>query len=228
VALAVFTLLLGGIASALLRTPPSLKKQGSATGIDLRTAAKTRPFWLLYASLVASCIGLFVPMVHLGPFAQDVGYSAAEGVTLVSLIGLGSLLGRFTIGGVADRMGRMPSLVAMYAGLGAMLLLWWLASSWWLLALFALVFGAFYGGYVAVLPTIVMDLYGARAVSGILGWLYTGAGVGTLLGPWLAGVAFDSFGSYDVPILVGALFSFIAAGCVVPLLGQGQVLDRGQ
>jgi MFS family permease len=228
VALALFTLLLGGVAAALLKTPPSLKQQGSATGIGLGGAAKTRAFWLLYASLVASCIGLFVPMVHLGPFAQDVGYSAAEGVTLVSLIGLGSLLGRFTIGGVADRLGRMPSLVAMYAGLGAMLLLWWAASSWWLLALFALVFGAFYGGYVAVLPTIVMDLYGARAVSGILGWLYTGAGVGTLLGPWLAGVAFDFFGSYDLPILAGALFSFIAAGCVVPLLGQGQVLDRGQ
>jgi MFS family permease len=109
-----------------------------------------------------------------------------------------------------------------------MLLLWGAVSSWWLLALFALVFGAFSGGYVAVLPTIVMDLYGARAVSGILGWLYTGAGVGTLLGPWLAGVAFDFFGSYDLPILAGALFSFIAAGCVVPLLGQGKVLDRGQ
>jgi MFS family permease len=228
VALAVFTLVLGGVAAALLKVPPSVRKHGATTGVGLKEAAKSRAFWLLYASLVASCIGLFVPMVHLGPFAQDVGYSAAEGVTLVSLIGLGSLLGRFTIGGVADRMGRMASLVAMYAGLGAMLLLWWLAASWWLLALFALVFGAFYGGYVAVLPTIVMDLYGARAVSGILGWLYTGAGVGTLLGPWLAGVAFDFFGTYDLPILVGALFSFIAAGCVVPLLGQGQVLDRGQ
>jgi MFS family permease len=228
VALALFTLLLGAIAAASLRQAPGSSERKSVSGASLREAAKTRPFWLLYASLVASCIGLFVPMVHLGPYAQDVGYTAAEGVTLVSLIGLGSLLGRFTIGGLADRMGRLPSLVAMYAGLGAMLLLWWAASTWWVLALFALVFGAFYGGYVALVPTIVMDFYGARAVSAIIGWLYTGAGVGTLLGPWLAGVAYDLFGSYDLPILLGALFSFIAAACVWGLVGQKQIVHSGQ
>lgn len=214
VALAVFALVLGGVAAALLRIPQAITQGAARPGMDLRVAAKTRAFWLLYASGVASCIGLFVPMVHLGPFAQDHGYSAAEGVTLVSLIGLGSLIGRFTIGGIADRMGRLPSLAAMYAGLGVMLLVWWAASAWWLLALFALFFGVFYGGYVALMPTIVMDLYGPRAVSGIIGLLYTGAGVGTLVGPWLAGVAFDSFGSYAVPIVVGAACSFAAAGAV--------------
>jgi MFS family permease len=168
-------------------------------------------------------------MVHLGPYAQDLGYSAAQGVTLVSLIGLGSLLGRFTIGGLADRLGRMPSLMAMYAGLGVMLVVWWLASAWWLLAVFALLFGAFYGGYVALMPTIVMDLYGARAVSGIIGCLYTGAGVGTLVGPWLAGVAYDVLGAYDVPILLGALFSFVAAACIWGLAEKKlQVLHSGQ
>ncbi|HEX7053648.1 MAG TPA: MFS transporter [Burkholderiales bacterium] len=228
VALALFTLALGAVAAALLRVPGASRKPAGANGSTLREALRTRPFWLLYASLVASCIGLFVPMVHLGPFAQDAGYSAAEGVTLVSLIGLGSLLGRFAIGGVADRLGRAPSLAAMYAGLGVMLLVWWASSQWWVLALFALAFGAFYGGYVALGPTIVMDLYGARSVSAIIGWLYTGAGVGTLVGPWLAGVAYDLLGTYDVPILVGALFSFIAAACVAPLLGKGKVLHRGQ
>ena len=60
-----------------------------------------------------------------------------------------------------------------------------------------MVFGICYGAYVALLPTIVMDLYGPRAVSGIIGCLYTGAGIGTLFGPWLAGVAYDALGAYD-------------------------------
>jgi MFS family permease len=168
-------------------------------------------------------------MVHLGPYAQDAGYSEAQGVTLVSLIGLGSLLGRFTIGGLADRLGRMPSLVALYAGLGLMLLVWWSTAAWWLLALFAVVFGMCYGAYVALMPTIVMDLYGARAVSGIIGCLYTGAGVGTLLGPWLAGAAYDLLGTYDLPILAAAGLSFLAAFCVVPLVRQKiQIAHSGQ
>jgi MFS family permease len=228
VALAAFVLLAGGIAAAFIRQQKSSLSSGTAEGIPLALAVRTPQFWLLFVSLMFSCIGLFVPMVHLGPYAADLGYSQAQGVTLVSLIGLGSLLGRFTIGGPADRIGRVPSLAAMYAGLGAMFILWWAASAYWLLALFAIVFGLCYGAYVALLPTIVMDLYGPRSVSGIIGCLYTGCGIGTLLGPWLAGVAFDAWGSYHLPIAAGALFSFAAAASVLPLLhGKKQALHSG-
>jgi MFS family permease len=156
--------------------------------------------------------------VHLGPFAQDLGYSEAQGVALVSLIGLGSLIGRFLIGPFADRLGRRTSLAASYAVLGALLLVWWGASAYWVLALFAFLFGVFYGACVALLPTIVMDLYGARSVSGIIGCLYTGAGLGTLVGPWMAGAAFDAFGSYGVPIAASAFLSFLAAAVLLPLV----------
>ena len=225
--LALFVLLLGGAAAFAIRETEH-RASGVREGVALRAAVRTKPFWLLFGSLTLSCIGLFVPMVHLGPYAVDAGYSQAQGVTLVSLIGLGSLLGRFTIGGPADRLGRIPSLSAMYAGLGAMFILWWAAGAYWLLALFAIVFGICYGAYVALLPTIVMDLYGPRSVSGIIGCLYTGCGVGTLIGPWLAGVAYDHWGSYYLPIAAGALFSFAAAACVLPLLhGKTQTLYSG-
>jgi MFS family permease len=229
VAMAVFVLVLGAFAALLIKPKEDASTRTTPlAGTPLPDALKTKPFWLLYASLVFSCVGLFVPMVHLGPYAQDAGYTAAQGVTLVSLIGLGSLLGRFTVGPFADRLGRRPSLAAMYAGLGAMLLVWWASSAWWLLALFAIAFGMFYGAYVALLPTIVMDLYGAHSVSGIIGCLYTGAGVGTLVGPWLAGKAYDALGAYDVPILIGAGLSFLAAGCVVPLLHDKKAAFPGR
>jgi MFS family permease len=226
VALAVFVLVLGGIAACLIKNKQNVK---TTNPTSVRDALRTAPFWLLYVSLTLSCIGLFVPMVHLGAYAQDLGYSEAQGVTLVSLIGLGSLLGRFTVGPFADRMGRGHSLAAMYAGLGAMLLVWWAASAWWLLALFAIVFGICYGAYVALLPTIVMDLYGPRAVSGITGFLYTGAGLGTLVGPWLAGVAYDALGAYDLPIIGGSLCAFLAAAIVVIMIRneKAEVLHRG-
>ena len=222
-------LVIGVAAAAALRVKELPHGRGVAPGASLRAALRTRDFWLLYTSLVLTCVGLFVPMVHLGPYAQDAGYSEMQGVTLVSLIGVGSLLGRFSVGPFADRLGRERSLAALYAGLGIMLAVWWAASAYWLLAVFALVFGACYGAYVALLPTIIMDLYGARAVSGIIGVLYTGAGIGTLLGPWLAGVAYDAMGAYDVPILCGALLSLVAAACVVVMMRheKAAILHRG-
>lgn len=224
--LALFALALGGAAALAIRNKPRASA-AAADGIALRAALRTTPFWLIFASLFLSCIGLFVPMVHLGPYAVDAGYTATQGVALVSLIGLGSLLGRFTIGGPADRLGRIPALSAMYAGLGVMFVLWWAASAYWVLALFAVVFGICYGAYVALLPTIVMDLYGARSVSGIIGCLYTGCGFGTLIGPWLAGAAYDALGTYQAPIAAGALLSFAAAVCVLPLYGKRQAVYSG-
>ncbi|HLS86572.1 MAG TPA: MFS transporter [Burkholderiales bacterium] len=227
-ALALFVLVLGGAAAAAIKALPR-PKAAPAEGLPLRAALASRQFHFLYASVVLSCIGLFIPMVHLSPFARDAGYSDAQGVALVSFIGLGSLVGRFAVGAPADRLGRPLSLALAYTGLGVMLLVWWSSREYWILATFALAFGTFYGASVALLPTIIMDLYGARAVSGIIGCLYTGGGLGTLIGPWLAGAAYDAFGSYDVPILAGAAFSFLAAASVLPLLvrGPAQAAHRG-
>jgi len=219
VALAALTLALGGTAAAAISNAPAARAGAApAAGATLREALASSGFWLLYLALLLPMFGCFMPMVHLGPYAQDLGHSEAAAVTLVSLIGLGSLLGRFTVGALADRAGRLPSLAGTYAGLGLMLLLWWAAASYWVLALFALAFGVLYGGFVALLPSIVMDRFGARNVAGIIGCLYTAAGIGTLLGPPLAGAAFDAFGSYDVPILGGAALSFAGAASLAPLL----------
>jgi MFS family permease len=224
--LALFVLVLGGVAAVAIRETEH-RKSGIPDGFTLSEAMRTTPFWLLFASLLLSCIGLFVPMVHLGPYAVDAGYSEAQGVALVSLIGLGSLLGRFTVGAPADRLGRLPSLAAMYAGLGVMFIVWWASSTYWMLAFFAILFGVCYGAYVALLPSIVMDLYGARSVSGIIGCLYTGCALGTLLGPWLAGLAFDALGNYHLALLAGAAFSFAAAACIVPLHAKAKTVHSG-
>jgi len=222
-ALAALTLVLAlpaAIAVENRRLRPSLAQGGAPLpGATLSVALRSQQFWLLYVVAFLICIGFFVPMVHLAPYAHDRGFSDAQGVTLVSLLGLGSLLGRFAVGGVADRLGHMRSLVAISAGLGAMFLLWWGTDSYWGLALFALVFGSLYGGYVALAPTLCMDLFGGRNVAGIIGCLYTAAGFGTLIGPTMAGAAFDAYGSYDAPILACALLSFVGAALGLGLAG---------
>ncbi len=72
----------------------------------------------------------------------------------------------------------------------------------------------FYGGWVAVLPAVVMDLFGGRNVSGIIGILYTSVAFGTLIGPTAAGFAFDLNHSYTLPILACAGANIVAAAIV--------------
>ena len=182
----------------------------SAQGASIAAAVRSKRFIGLYAACLFCAFGVFVPFVHLAPYAIDHGMAKSAAVLLVSMIGIGSTVGRFFLGGLADRLGRRLSLMAMFAGMAASLLIWAASTSFWALAVFAFVFGVTYGGWVALLPSVVMDYFGGRNVSGIIGVLYTSAGIGTLIGPSAAGFAFDISHSYTVPILLSAAGNVIA------------------
>ena len=81
-----------------------------------------------------------------------------------------------------------------------------------------------FSAFVESLPAVVMDYFGGRNVSGIIGVLYTSVGFGTLIGPSAAGFSFDLTHSYAWPIAAGIGFNVIAAAIIAvtsrPSAGQ--------
>jgi MFS family permease len=117
-------------------------------------------------------------------------------------------------------VGRPLTLALAQASMGLSFLLWNSAGGYPALAVFALWLGLSYGGIVSLMPALCMDLFGARAVSAIIGTLYTGAALGNLLGPWVAGAVFDAQRSY-APVVWGcALLSALAT------LAAWRLVDR--
>ena len=194
--------------------PSSAPSAGAAPASTISDAIRSRRFLVLYAACAICGLGVFVPFVHLVPYATDHGVAASTATLLLGTIGVGSTAGRFFLGGLADRMGRRQALLAMFVGMALSMLVWALASGPWALASFAFAYGVFYGGWVAVLPAVVMDEFGGRNVSGIIGVLYTSVALGTLIGPSAAGFAYDLSGSYTLPILAGAAANVVAAAIV--------------
>lgn len=197
--LALAVLVLGLLVSALLRRAPASSQPGAggtASGLSLRETLRTPTFRWFYLSTVLASPVMFIPFAHLSASARDLGLPEALAVGLVGLIGVGSLVGRFSIGLLADRLGRAQTLVLMQLSMGLSYLLWVTAGGHTLLALFALWFGLSYGSIVSLLPAICMDYFGGRAVASVVGALYSGAALGNLLGPVLAGAAFDRSGDY--------------------------------
>jgi MFS family permease len=185
--------------------------------ISLKDALHTKPFWLLYAGSFSFGLGLFIPFVHLIPFSNDLGLPNATGVMLFSLIGVGSIVGRLLLGSIADKFGRRQSLAAMYVGAAAIFAWWLVAANVWQLAIFALIYGACYGGYVAILPAVTADYFSGPKISGIIGMIYTSVAVGNLIGPPIAGFIFDLVQSYTIPIFASMITSFFAAVCAFVL-----------
>jgi MFS family permease len=107
------------------------------------------------------------------------------------------------------------------------LLIWMFSTAFWGMTAFALVYGVFYGGFVAVLPALVMDYFGGRNVGSIIGVLYTSIAAGTLIGPSAAGFAFDVSHSYTLPILAAVCGNLIAALIMVSARGGARAAARG-
>lgn len=186
--------------------PPAPKGAPPAipAGLTLGEAVRTLPFWSIYVGALLMSFGLFVPFVHLAPYAIDVGLGEGFGVLLIVLLGVGSTAGRFLFASVTNWLGRRLSFAAMYVGAGAMMVMWTQSTSAPALVIFALAFGAFYGGFVAIAPSLAADYFGGRALGSVIGALYSGVGFGALLGSPAAGYAYDFFGSYAGAILAGA------------------------
>jgi MFS family permease len=193
------------------------------TGASVKEAIRSRRFAGLYAACLVCSFGAFMPFAHLVPYAIGHGITQTTAAMLLGVIGVGSTVGRFGLGGLADRMGRPLGLLAMYVGMALTMASWAFATNAWTLAGFAFGYGVFYGGWVALLPALVMDYFGGRNVSGIIGVLYTSVAFGTLIGPSAAGFAFDLGGSYTLPILAGAGGNLIAAAIMAGTLERRRV-----
>ncbi|WP_407152130.1 MFS transporter [Bradyrhizobium sp. ORS 86] len=189
----------------------SMSSAPARQGVSIGEAVRTPRFAGLYAACLISAFGVFVPFVHLVPFAVDHHVTSALAVLLLGMIGVGSTAGRFVLGSIADRIGRDTFLIAMYVGMAVSLAIWAIAGGFWSLTIFALLFGVFYGGWVAILPAVVTDHFGGRNVGGIIGILYTSVAIGTLLGPSAAGFAFDVSHSYFIPVAISAAANVAAA-----------------
>ncbi len=192
-----------GLGSTLLLKRAQLVPRNASTpppGLTLAQTLKDKRFWWFYLFTFTAAPTMFIPFAHVSASARDIGISDANAVGLVGLIGIGSLVGRFAISALADRLGRTLTLTVMQVSMASTYLLWIASGGYPSLAVFALWFGLSYGGIVSLMPAICMDLFGARAVAGIIGTLYTGAAVGNLLGPVAAGAVFDRMGSYN-PVL---------------------------
>lgn len=199
--------------------PPSVNGGVAVrSGTSVNAAIRSRPFLILYAACLICSFGVFVPFVHLVPYATDHGIPQSSAILLLGAIGVGSTAGRFFLGGLADRVGRTLTLVAMLVGMAASLAIWAMSTGLGWLAVFAVLYGLFYGGWVAVLPALVMDHFGGLNVSGIIGILYTSVAFGTLVGPSSAGWMFDATGSYATPIVASIAATLASAAITSALL----------
>ena len=198
----------------LIEAPPI---ELNAPEFSVRRIARTRQFKLLYAACMLWTVATAMPFVFLPAYAQGIGIKAVAAAALVGFIGFASTAGRLGLGPLADRFGLIVTYRYCILVLGICFSLWLYGNSYAMLVAFALVMGASYGGAVALTPAVVAELFGTRGLGVILGTLYTGCAIGTLLGPPFCGALVDRTGSYRLAILFTMAVTIVSYVILLPL-----------
>jgi len=185
-------------------------------GTSFRDTVKTGKFWMLCIAWLFYGFFFQVGIVHIVPYATDIGMSAIAGATILTTIGIVGVFGRISLGFSADKFG-IKKMVFLSFGIMAMVFLGLAASSTvWMLYIFAAVFGWFAGIGILLAPLVAED-YGFKAIGVITGVIAFSNSIGNAISPIWAGYIFDTSGSYQIAFTFCGILG-IAASLIIWLV----------
>ena len=194
---------------------PNSESSAGEDGLTFRQAVTTRPFWILCLAKLSDFYCLLTVMLHIVPHGIDLGLAPATAVTVLSLIGGSSIVGRILLGSTFDRIGAKRSLGACFLLLLATLILLRLSTDPRLLFVFAPIYGIAHGGFFAIASPSVAHYFGMRSHGMIFGFVLFFGTLGGTVGPLLSGRIFDVTGSYDIAFV--AMIGFAMFGLLMSL-----------
>ena len=83
-------------------------------GINTEQAVRTMSFWTICVAYILALFCLATMLLHVVPHVIDMGFSSTSWAQILSTVGAVSILGRFVMGGTADRIGTKSVLVICF------------------------------------------------------------------------------------------------------------------
>jgi MFS family permease len=219
IALGLFCGLGMALLSLLMRKRPPAST-GSPTGPIQSNAPSSvpgRPFGLkvshaqalLCVAGVACCVAMAMPQVHIVAYCADLGYGAARGAQMLSVMLAFGIASRLISGFICDKIGGLRTLLLGSILQGLSLLLFLPFDSMQSLFLISATFGLFQGGIVPSYAIIIREYFPPAEVGRRVGAVIFATLVGMALGGWMSGKVFDVTGSYHAAFLNGIAWNLL-------------------
>lgn len=180
--------------------------------------AKNQAQALLCVAGLACCVAMAMPQVHIVAYCTDLGYGAARGAQMLSLMLACGIVSRLVSGMICDRIGGLRTLLLGSALQGVALLLFLPFDG--LVPLYAIsaLFGLFQGGIVPSYAIIVREHFAPAEAGARVGTVLMFTLLGMALGGWMSGKVFDMTGSYTAAFVNGVGWNLLNLGIVILLL----------
>ena len=164
---------------------------------------------LLCVAGLSCCVAMSMPQVHIVAYCSDLGFGAARGAEMLSLmLGFG-IASRLISGAICDRIGGLRTLLLGSLLQGIALLLFLPFDGLVSLYVISAMFGLFQGGIVPSYAIIVREYFPASEAGARVGSVLTATLFGMALGGWMSGKVFDLTGSYQAAFINGMLWNLL-------------------
>ena len=173
---------------------------------------------LLCVAGVACCVAMSMPQVHIVAYCSDLGFGAAQGARMLSLMLAAGIVSRLVSGLICDRIGGVRTLLLGSVLQGTALLLFLPFDGLASLYVVSALFGLFQGGIVPSYAIIVREHFAPARAGTYVGAVIMCTMLGMALGGWMSGKVFDITGSYHAAFLNGIAWNLLNFGIVLVLL----------
>ncbi len=222
------------LALVLRRSPPA--QSAAAAKVSASSMVSERPLGfspavlqaLLCVAGVSCCVAMSMPQVHIVAYCSDLGFGAARGAEMLSLmLGMG-VASRLLSGWISDHIGGLRTLLLGSTLQGIALLLFLPFDGLVPLYVVSGLFGLFQGGIVPSYALIVREYFTPKDAGSRVGTVLMATLFGMALGGWMSGAIFDWTGSYKAAFVNGIAFNLLNIGIVVFLLARVRKLRAGR
>jgi len=212
---------LGMPLAAFLRGRPSAHAGTLSLGAAIKQALAHKSFHLLFWSYFVCGFHTAFITLHLPAYLTDGGLNATHGATAIALIGLFNIVGCYYAGKLGETFSKKTLLAWVYflRAFGIILLLG-LPLSPWVVYVFAAWMGLFWLGTVPLTQGLIGQIYGLRFAATLSGIAFLGHQIGSFIGVWWGGYAYQTTGSYTMVWLVSIALAVIAAVLCLPIKEQ--------
>ena len=181
------------------------------TGFTARQAIRTRAFWCIALGHSSSLLVFGAVMVHFpAHVSESLGYSLGFAASMIAVMTFSMVIGQIVIGGlVGDRINKRRTIIIALFGHTVALLLLAYATSVWMIVAFAVINGLAMGARGPLIQAMRADYFGRTSFGTIMGFSSLVMMVGIISGPVIAGISYDTTGSYEIGFtLLAILASF--------------------
>ena len=218
------------VLSFLMRQRPPV--MATAAQGSVQQLASEKPFGLsinaahalLCVAGLACCVAMAMPQVHIVAYCTDLGFGAARGSEMLSLMLACGIVSRLVSGVICDRIGGLRTLVLGSVLQGVALLMFLPFDGMVSLYVISALFGLFQGGIVPSYAIIVREYFPAQKVGVLVGAVIMATMIGMALGGWMSGKVFDLTGSYHAAFINGVLWNALNLGIALFLLWRSKLL----